>query len=127
MKKLLLIDDDEDDQFLFKMAIKSLFPTFSCDVSHDGSHALALLKEGKDLPDLIFVDLNMPIMNGFDFLVHIKKEQQLNKIPIGVFTTSINARDQERTMQQGASFFLTKPSDFQVLCDKLRDVILMNS
>ncbi len=127
MKKLLLIDDDEDDQFLFKMAIKSIFPTFTCEVTDNGRMALDLLKRETELPDLIFLDLNMPIMNGFDFLAHIKKEEELSKIPIGVFTTSTNSRDQERTMQYGANFFLTKASDFQVLCEKLRDIILVNS
>ncbi len=123
MKKILLIDDDEDDQLLFKVAIKSIDPTMICDTSTNGKIALDKLKVSTVLPDLIFLDLNMPIMNGFDFLVHIKKEDQLCRIPIGILTTSKNLLDQERTKEYGAKFFLTKPSDFQILCSKLREIL----
>lgn len=123
MNKILLIDDDEDDQFYFKEAIETINPYLQCDTAINGKIALDKLKVSSSLPDIIFLDLNMPIMNGFDFLVQIKREDHLSKIPVGIFTTSNILRDKELTKEFGAQFFLTKPSDFQVLCKRLRQVL----
>ncbi len=123
MNKLFLIDDDLDDHFFFKEVIESINPTLHCDTATNGKIALDKLKVSASLPDIIFLDLNMPVMNGFDFLIQIKKENQLNKIPIGIFTTSNNMRDKELTKEFGAQFFLTKPNDFQVLRKKLQQIL----
>ncbi len=82
MKKIFLIDDDEDDQFMFKEVIESINPTLQCETATNGKIALDKLKVSASLPDIIFLDLNMPVMNGFDFLIQIKKENQLNEIPV---------------------------------------------
>ncbi len=123
MNKLFLIDDDLDDQFFFKEVIESINPTLHCDTATNGKIALDKLKVGASLPDIIFLDLNMPVMNGFDFLIQIKKENQLNKIPVCIFTTSNILRDKELTKEFGAQFFLTKPNDFQVLRKKLQQIL----
>ena len=75
------------------------------------------------LPDVVFLDLNMPVMNGFDFLIQIKKENGLNKIPVGIFSTSSILREKELTKEMGAQFFLTKPNDFQELRKKIEQII----
>jgi len=126
MNKIFLIDDDEDDQLLFKEAIESLNLGLQFNIAINGKMALDNLIVSTSLPDLIFLDLNMPIMIGFDFLVHIKREDRLSRIPIGIFTTSNNLHDQERTKEYGVKFFLTKPADFQVLCDKLREILSLD-
>ena len=123
MKKIFLVDDDEDDQFLFKEALELIDPALQCETAYNGKIALEMLKANASHPDLIFLDLNMPIMNGFDLLIHIKKDISLSKIPIGVFSTSNNLRDKELTKDSGALFFITKPSDFQELVKKLREVL----
>ena len=123
MKKILLIDDDLDDQFFLKEVLDSINPTLHCETATNGKIALDKLKESASLPDIIFLDFNMPVINGFDFLIQIKKENQLNKIPIGIFTTSNNLRDKELTKEFGAQFFLTKPNDFHVLRKKLQQIL----
>lgn len=123
MKKVLLIDDDEDDQFFFKDAIKSLHPTLHCETAENGQIALEKLKETITLPDVIFLDLNMPVMNGFDFLAEIKKENQLNKIPVGIFSTSNIISDKDLAKELGARFFLTKPNDFNILLQQLQQIL----
>ncbi len=120
MNKIFLIDDDEDDHFFFKEVIESINLTLHCDTATNGKIALDKLKSSTSLPDIIFLDLNMPLMNGYEFLIQIKKENQLNKIPVGIFTTSNILRDKELTKEFGAQFFLTKPNDFQVLRKKLQ-------
>ncbi len=123
MNKIFLIDDDEDDQFLFKEVIESVNPELQCDTAKNGKVALDKLKASTTLPDIIFLDLNMPVMNGFDFLTQIKKENELSKIPIGIFSTSNILHDQELTKKFGAQFFLTKPNDFHVLRNKLQQIL----
>ncbi len=123
MNEILLVDDDVDDQLFFKEAIELINPSLHCDTATNGKIALDKLKVSTSLPDIIFLDLNTPVMNGFDFLIQIKKENQLNKIPICIFTTSNILRDQELTKEFGAQFFLTKPNDFQVLRKKLQQIL----
>ena len=65
----------------------------------------------------------MPIMNGFVFLDLIKKDKKLNKIPVGIFSTSNIIRDKEMAKELGAKFFLTKPNDFQALKKKLKQIL----
>jgi CheY-like chemotaxis protein len=123
MNKIFLIDDDEDDQLLFKQAIEFINPMLQYDTATNGKIALDRLKSSPSLPDIIFLDLNMPVMNGLEFLIQIKKEDALSQIPVGIFTTSDVLRDRELTKEFGAQFFLTKPNDFQVLRKKLEQVL----
>lgn len=123
MNKIFLVDDDVDDQLVFKEAIELINPSLQCDTATNGKIALDKLKLSTSLPDIIFLDLNMPIMNGFDFLIQIKKENALSKIPVGIFTTSNILRDKELTIEFGAQFFITKPNDFQVLRKKLQQIL----
>ncbi|MEO6000077.1 MAG: response regulator [Chitinophagaceae bacterium] len=123
MNKIFLIDDDEDDQVIFKKALKLIDPLLQCDTATNGKIALDKLNATTSLPDIIFLDLNMPIMNGFEFLIQIRKEVGLNRIPIGIFTTSNILRDVELAKELGGRFFLTKPNDFQVLLKKLQQIL----
>ncbi|MDQ3049742.1 MAG: response regulator [Bacteroidota bacterium] len=123
MNKIFLVDEDLDDQLFFKEAIQLINPSLQCDTGTNGKIALDKLKLNTSLPDIIFLDLNMPIMDGFDFLIQIKKENRLNKIPVGIFTTSNIIRDKEMTKEFGAQFFITKPNDFQVLSKNLKHIL----
>ena len=115
MNNLLLIDDDEDDQFFFKDVLESINPNLHCATAINGKIALDKLKANTALPDLIFLDLNMPVMNGFEFLTQFKKENALNKVPVGIFGTSNSIRDKELAKALKARVFLTKPSDLMIL------------
>jgi CheY-like chemotaxis protein len=123
MNKIFLIDDDEDDQLFFIEALELIDPLIQCDTAGNGKIALDKLKSGDSLPDLIFLDLNMPVMNGLEFLNHQKKDKKINKIPIGIFTTSNILDDMELTKKLGVKFFITKPTDFKILCLKLQKLL----
>jgi len=73
MNKIFLFDDDEDDQLLFMQTIESTNPVLQYDTAANGNIALDKLKRSPSLPDIIFLYLNMPVMNGFEFLIQIKK------------------------------------------------------
>jgi DNA-binding response OmpR family regulator len=74
---------------------------------------------------IIFLDLNMPKMNGKQFLAAIKQNKVLSKIPIVIFTTSQREKDSVETINMGASYFLTKPSSFGELCKQLEEILSM--
>ena len=74
MKRIFLVDDDVDDQLMFKEVIETINPALQCDTAANGKIALDKLKESSAVPDIIFLDLNMPVMNGYDFLIQIKMQ-----------------------------------------------------
>jgi CheY-like chemotaxis protein len=125
-KRIMLIDDDPDDQLFFRDAIHSVRPDLRCELASSCAEAFKHLEDPPP-PDFIFMDLNMPLMNGFDCLAHLKNKRELKNIPVIIFTTSKNLNDISRTRQLGATLFMTKPDDFNVLCKKLNRVIQRDS
>ena len=126
LKRIILIDDDPDDQLFFRDAMQAICPGLHCDLVSTCQEGLRQL-ELPPLPDYLFMDLNMPIMNGFDCLAHLKNRKEYRTIPVVVFTTSKNRQDIARTRQLGARWYLTKPDDFHVLCNKLNRIIQQDS
>ena len=124
-KRIMLIDDDPDDQLLFRDAVHTVNPDLQCELASSCMEALKQLEVFS--PDLIFMDLNMPVMNGFDCLTFLKNKNELRDIPVIIFTTSKNQSDINRTRHLGARWFMTKPDDFNVLCKKLNKIIQKDS
>ena len=122
-KKILLVDDDADDQLFFVDAINELNSKLECGIANNGVEALQYLQNTPLLPSLIFLDLNMPLMNGFECLNQLKQIDKLKEIPVIIFTTSNHAADIDLTLSMGAKMFLTKPSDFIVLKNKLNQIL----
>jgi len=95
-----------------------------CVSSSDCEKALSILKSGEiALPDIIFLDLNMPRLNGKQCLEELKKTAHLCHIPVIIYTTSSEKRDIEETSKLGAAHFLTKPNKFEELCKALSYVV----
>lgn len=120
----MLIDDDEDDQHIFLSALKELTLSIVCHVASNGRKALEHLNSGAVKPELIFLDLNMPVMNGQQFLQLIKQDAALKKIPVIIFSTSSNPVTIEEVMELGARDFITKPDHFDQLREILRITLL---
>lgn len=125
-RSIFLIDDDEDDQLLFDDALKRIDAGLKLFTAENGIEALKLLEPPQIFPDIIFLDLNMPVMNGFEFLGEFKKFEHLLPVPIVIFTTSSNPDHVLQTHALGARAFITKPASFPVLCHKLNAVLNMN-
>ena len=118
MKKhqvLMLVEDDADDRHFFRDAVKEIDPNIECIEAWNGTQALELLSEIKQLPDFIFIDINMPLMNGLDCLEKIKEDEKLKNIPVIIYTTSIFQEGSDYTKELGASYFVTKPTDLNLL------------
>jgi len=120
--KIMLIDDDADDQLIFKEALKDSVGILECTTANNGIEALSKLRSEELLPSLIFLDLNMPMMNGLECLELIKNEDRIKQIPVIIFSTSNSPEDRNQSKKLGADMFLTKVSDFKSLKTKLRNI-----
>jgi CheY-like chemotaxis protein len=112
----LLVDDDIDDTFLFREVLSEVAPQVALRTAVNGQEAIeSLLAPAQPLPQLIFLDLNMPKMDGKQCLLALKQDERLQHIPVIMYTTSSHSRDIEETMQNGAISFITKPSHISEL------------
>ena len=113
LKCILLIDDDDDDNYFHKMVIDEMNITEHVEVAFNGLEALDFLKkENNPKPDLVFLDVNMPKMNGWEFLEEHKKldEEHKANIIVVMLTTSTSQEDKKRAKQYGeVTDFNTKP------------------
>ena len=119
-----IVDDDADDQEIFLAAVKEVDETIKCITVDNCEEALNQLKNNKNpLPDFIFLDLNMPRINGRQCLIELRKVAHLKHIPVIIYSTSSLKKDIEETAELGADMFITKPSKFDDLCKTLTNVI----
>jgi CheY-like chemotaxis protein len=123
-KNLMLIDDDEDDQEIFITAANEISDSIKCMAFLDASQALEKLIIKEVNPDVIFLDLNMPVMNGQQFLVEIKKNSILKNIPIIIFSTTSRLATINATKELGASDFITKPDKYDQLVKILKPLLI---
>jgi CheY-like chemotaxis protein len=126
LKNIFLAEDDPDDQYLFMDALKQIDSDINCQIASNGKETITALKKRTVLPDIIFLDLNMPLMNGFECLSKMKNDKKLCEIPIVIFTTSRNPEDAQATHQLGANFFLSKPNDFSELKAKIKRILTLD-
>ena len=118
-----LIDDDVDDQEIFCTVLEAVAPSCYCVTAVNGQVALEMLKAGNVSPDIIFLDLNMPLMNGHRFLQEINQLKILPEVPIVVLTTSADANTKSTMLESGAKEFITKPDKFSEWEKVLKDTI----
>jgi CheY-like chemotaxis protein len=124
VKTLFIIDDDADDRELFIEALQEIDDSIICYTAHNGEDALKKLGgELPHTPDYIFLDLNMPRLNGKQCLFEIKRIDNLKHIPVIIYSTSSEQRDIEETKRLGAAHFLTKPNTFDELCNQIKYVL----
>ena len=126
--KFFIIDDDAEDTQLLMDALNEVEGSCQCFIANNGEQALQKLKEGLiPIPDYIFLDLNMPRLNGKQFLVKIKRISVFRQIPIIIYTTSSDVRDKEETKRLGAFYFLTKPDSYNEICKGLSIIFSLHS
>ena len=121
--RVLLIDDDEDDQELFLMAMKEIAAAVECITLTNPQSALVQLETRSLTADVIFLDLNMPGMTGQQFLSELNKRDELNQIPVIILSTSANIETINEIKALGAKSFITKPSNFKELKNILHRIL----
>jgi CheY-like chemotaxis protein len=119
---IVIADDDNDDQFFLKEAIGKIDKSPNLISVFNGAELLDLLYHRGNYsstldckPDLVLLDLNMPVMDGFNALAQIKKDAGLKDIPVYIFTTSKRENDRKVCELLGADDFYSKPSEFAKL------------
>jgi CheY-like chemotaxis protein len=123
-KQLFIIDDDMEDQEIFMEALKEVDPNIQCFTAISGEEAFKQLQtEMLMLPDIIFLDMNMPKLNGKQVLREIRKTKSLYQVPVIMYSTSFAPNDIEEIKQLGAVHHLLKPARFDDLCRALEHVL----
>jgi CheY-like chemotaxis protein len=113
---VLLADDDDDDREFFSEVINELAPNVKINSVKDGAALMKFISEVESaLPDIIFLDLNMPCKNGRECLQEIKRNHRLRHIPVIIYSTSSNVKDIENAYNEGADLYVTKPNTFNEL------------
>jgi CheY-like chemotaxis protein len=124
---ILFVDDDPDDIKIFGEAVKEVDAKINFLPASSGMKALEILNQQKTLPDYIFLDVNMPRMNGIQFLETIKKEKKFSGIPVVMYSTTKSNEHEKHAKQLGAKYFFTKPIFFDEICNVIRCVLSNNS
>jgi CheY-like chemotaxis protein len=122
-KVLFLVDDDPDDKEIFQEALKAIDKQIVCYTASDGKDAINKLREALLLPDVLFLDLNMPVMNGKDCLKHLKSDKELRHIPVIIYSTAAAEKEKQTCLELGAANFISKPPQFNSLVATLSDTL----
>jgi CheY-like chemotaxis protein len=104
--KVVLADDDPDHALIFRIVLKQLGPSKELLIVHDGKELLELLKD--TVPDLLFLDLNMPCKNGYDCLTEIRQDAGLKNLPVVVYSSSTAISDIKRSFEHEADLYMVK-------------------
>jgi CheY-like chemotaxis protein len=122
---ILLADDDENDRLLFTEAFSELRIKTIVRIVDNGIQLMEWLNmKNIRLPDLLFLDLNMPRKNGLECLKEIKSNEKLKDISISIYSTSDNEKDIEETFRNGANVYITKPNNFNMLKQVLEKAVM---
>lgn len=126
MKNIFLADDDADDRMFFEDALKHVSVTTQLTLASDGLELMSNLEtviEQPPPPDVIFLDLNMPLKNGFECLEEIRNTPQLKDIPVVIFSTTANEEAVNKTYKYGANHYICKPTSFELLIKAIETVL----
>ena len=119
---VLYVDDDPDDPQIFQEAIAAIDAAYLCLTAQDGVAALSLLSDRK-YPDIIFLDINMPLMDGKSCLTEIRGNKNTAHIPVVMCTTSNNPDERKKCEKLGASDFFLKPVSYREMKEILASIL----
>ena len=125
--QIFLADDDDDDRNFFSEAIEDLKMKYKLTLFNDGKDLVDYLFDlDSSLPDILFLDLNMPYKNGLDCLKEIRADDRFKDVSIAIYSTSSSEEDIENTFIEGANIYIKKPNDFSELKKVIKGVFQMN-
>jgi CheY-like chemotaxis protein len=123
---ILLADDDTDDCLFFKEAVSELAEPVNFSAVHDGEQLMQLLmNETGKLPDILFLDLNMPRKNGLECLTEIKQNKKLRDLPVVIFSTSSSHDNMSILFKTGADVYIRKPGNLAQLVQVINHALPM--
>ena len=123
-KPILLVEDDHVDVLTTRRALRELHVTNPLAVCENGEQALAWLRDAPELPCIVLLDLNMPVMNGIEFLHKVKGDARLRRIPTVVLTTSEEEEDKAKSFDLGIAGYMAKPVEYRRFVEMMRSIDL---
>ncbi|WP_157849280.1 response regulator [Flavobacterium sp. Root420] len=125
--KIILAEDDQDDQELFMEALNATKVPSEVITVENGEELVNTLKDpAEPKPDIVFIDINMPVKGGKEALEEIKSDQELKDIPAVMLSTSNHPNDIEETFNKGANLYIQKPSSFTGFILILKKVFILH-
>lgn len=122
---ILLIEDDEVDLMTVERALHEIHITNPLQIARNGEDALAMLQDpGNKRPGIILLDLNMPRMNGVEFLRAVKSDAELRRMPVVVLTSSREEQDRVESFNLGVAGYMIKPVDYRQFVEVVRTIDL---
>ena len=120
---IFLADDDDDDTFLFREALDQIQIQVRLDVAENGMELMHSLKSNMAIPDVIFLDMNMPVKNGLECLKEIRNSDHYKEVPVIILSTSIASHLLESAHRGGANLYIQKPTNFSDLVSILKNCL----
>ena len=122
-KPILLVEDDQVDTMTVRRALKEIHVSNPLVHVENGEEAITYLRDSqRDKPCIMLLDLNMPIMNGIEFLQVVKHDDQLKRIPVVVLTTSEEQQDKVNSFNLGVAGYMAKPVDYRQFVEVMRSI-----
>ncbi len=122
-KPILLIEDDQVDAMVVRRALKELHVANRLEHVENGEEALAYLRDSeRERPCLILLDINMPVMNGIEFLREVKADPELKRMPVVMLTTSDEQKDKVESFELSVAGYMRKPVDYQQFVEIIRTI-----
>jgi CheY-like chemotaxis protein len=122
---VLFVDDDSDESYLFNEALEHSGLQIELSQARNGNDLLNVLVD-QPIPDLIFMDINMPYKDGFEALAEIKNREEYNKIPVVIYSTTKNSESINKCYEKGANLFIVKPNDFDGMVSVVKKVFTVD-
>jgi CheY-like chemotaxis protein len=119
----MLVEDDTDDQHLFSYCMQKICRDYKCIIANNGKEALDMLTEIAELPDIIFMDINMPVVDGYSCLKRVKENMKFSSIPVIVFSTAHKEFAEDTALKLGACKFIQKPLELDNFCKVIEEAI----
>lgn len=126
IRTILYVDDDSDDHFFLKTALKKIDPTIILHSAYSGLEGIEQLGEMK-LPDLVFIDLNMPLMSGKELLETIRKNPRYNKLPVVIYTTSNREEDKQAVEKYNILAYVVKRTSIDQIVEIISPLLVANA
>jgi two-component system cell cycle response regulator DivK len=117
--KILVVEDDEDNRVLLTRILEA--QGYSVCEARDGGEAIKLV--AAETPDLVLMDMGLPVMSGFDAAKKIKEDPELRRIPIVALTAFAMEQDRQKVMAAGCDGYITKPYDIFDLLDRIKEYL----
>ena len=121
--RIFLADDDEDDRFFFEESLAGLAFETELRTFTNGEELMNFLNSTAELPDLVFLDLNMPRKNGYICIAEMKSDVKLRDIPVIIVSTSLEKLHVNKLIKQGAEYYIKKPNELSKLGEEISQVL----